>query len=59
MIKLTEKPRPDGLPLAPPQCKPGQSRHEAVVIARLGPAYLAWLGPSHGLRPGQAQHYLR
>jgi hypothetical protein len=45
-LLLTEKPRPDGLALAFQKCKPGQSRHEAVKKARLGPAYLgsAWPG---------------
>ena len=47
-ILLTEKPRPGGLALAFQECKPGQSRHEAVKMARLGLA--------HGLRPGLAQH---
>ena len=45
-LLLTEKPRPGGLALAFQECKPGQSRHEAVKMARLGPAYLgpAWPG---------------
>ena len=43
---LTEKPRPDGLALAFQERKPGQSRHEAVNMARPGLAYLgsAWPG---------------
>ena len=45
-ILLTEKPRPGGLALAFQEGKPGQSRHEAVKMARPGLAYLglAWPG---------------
>ena len=43
---LTEKPQPGGLALAFQEGKPGQSHHEAVKMARPGPAYLglAWPG---------------
>ena len=46
-VLLTEKPRPGGLALAFQEGKPGQSRHEAVKMAR--PIW-AWLGLAHGLR---------
>ena len=48
------KPRPGGLALAFQEGKPGQSRHEAIKMAR--PIW-AWLGLAHGLRPGLAKHY--
>jgi hypothetical protein len=62
-IFFTEKPRPDGLALAFQNCRPGQSRQKAVILAWLGLAYfgLAWpgsrpeAGPSTALRGFDAQ----
>jgi hypothetical protein len=48
-VTYTEKPWLDGLALAFQECKPGQSRHEAVIMAWLGLAYLGPAGPSIAL----------
>ena len=54
--KPTKKPRLNGLALAFQNPRPGQSRHEAVITARLGLAYLglAWLGSRPQAGPGTA-----
>jgi hypothetical protein len=50
------KPRLDGLALALLKPRLGQSRQQAVILARLGPAYLvtAWPGSRPEARPGTA-----
>ena len=54
LFVLAEKPQPDGLALAFQGCEPGQSRHEAVIMARLGLAYLGPAGPGTALAASEA-----
>jgi len=48
--KIAQKPWPEPMALAFQDLRPGQSRGQAVTLARLGLA--------HGLKPGRAHHYL-
>ena len=51
----------DGLALASHNPRPGQSRQKAVILARLGPAYvgLAWPGSRPEAGPGTALPILK
>ena len=54
-VIFTEKPRPDGLALVFQERKPGQSRHEAVKMARPGsqPRYKTWFP----YQSGRSSHF--
>ena len=53
---ITEKPWPDGLALAFKTSGQAKSQKKPSLWPGLAWPIWAWLGPAHGLRPGQAQH---
>ena len=55
--KLSQKLRPDGSALAFCYSGPAKSRRRPSLWPGLARPILARLGPTPGLRPGQAQHY--